>query len=227
MSVGCLLASLLFLGVSFYGVAGEVHSNFDSVNPDPSKTYVFYSHGFIVEGDNTNPVHPRWGEYNFPGVVKALADAGFEVIAFHRPKGSDFKVYSLELASRVRQLLDKGVPATQVNLLGFSRGGRITAHASHALAKTPVNTIILAGCGAWVMKSEPWVKVNGDFLSVVEASDNVGTCQLLKNRSTAVQSYDEININTGEEHGAFYQPLAAWLNPVVDWIAAKARGSVQ
>lgn len=221
------LAALLLLGFAFNCFAGKVYPHYDGVQADASNTYVFYSHGFIVEGKQTNPVHPRWGEYDFPAVAKAIADNGIDVIAYHRPKGSDFTAYSLQLAAQVRDLLSKGVPANQITLLGFSRGGRITAHASHALSKTPVNTIILAGCGAWVMKGEPWVKITGAFLSVVEDTDDVGTCQLLKNRSKAVQGYDEININTGKEHGAFYQPRPEWLLPVVNWIKARADGSTQ
>lgn len=216
------MLAILLLVWQTPAMAGQVYTDFTQVIANPEKTYVFYSHGFIVEGDNTNPVHPRWGEYDFPGVVNALAKSNVEVIAFHRSKGSDFKAYSLELAEQVRQLLKAGVAANKITLLGFSRGGRITAHASHALSDSPVNTIIMAGCAAWVTKGEPWVKVNGAFLSVVEASDDVGTCQLLKNRSKGVTAYDEININTGKEHGAFYLPLDEWLLPVSAWIKQQA-----
>lgn len=218
----CFLTLVLCGCISVYVNAGQVHPEFTRVEFDKEKTYVFYSHGFIVEGNDPKPVHPRWGEYDFPAVTQALAKSGFEVIAYHRPKGLEFKAYAKKLAQQVNTLLEYGVPAHKITLLGFSRGGRITAHASHWLANENINTVIMAGCGGWVNNNEPWVQINGSFLSVVEASDNVGTCQLLKNRSKNVPIYDEININTGKEHGAFYTPVPAWLNPVTEWITHRA-----
>lgn len=215
-----LIACCLF--GSRNALSGEVYSSFEHVTVSPEKTYVFYSHGYIVEGDDPRPVHPRWGEYDFPAVSHALAKQGFDVIAYHRPGNIDFKSYAKVLAKQVETLLTQGVPANRVNLLGFSRGGRITAHASHHLKLTPVNTIIMAGCAAWVTRDEPWVQVHGALLSMVEVSDTVGTCQLLKNRSSGVTAYDEININTGKEHGAFYLPLEEWLLPVSSWIKERA-----
>ena len=40
-----------------YARAGELYENFpDEI--DPHAKYLFYSHGFIVEGDDQKPVHP-------------------------------------------------------------------------------------------------------------------------------------------------------------------------
>ncbi|MEM9494600.1 MAG: alpha/beta hydrolase [Pseudomonadota bacterium] len=199
--------------------AGEVLESFPG-EIDASERYVFYSHGFIVEGDDPRPVHPRWGAYLFPEIKAALANAGFTVIGYHRPAGTDPKAYAETLASQVRTLIAAGVPGGDITLVGFSRGGRITAYAAHGLANSPVNVVILAGCGGWV-ENEPDIVLSGDVLSVYEISDRVGSCARLRERSQHVKSFEEIAIGTGAEHGAFYTPRPEWLTPITDWINAR------
>lgn len=100
---------------------------------DPARRYVFYSHGFIVEGDDLTPIHPRWGVYNFPSVQKALDDDSYVLIAHHRPEGVSPIDYAKRLAGEVKQLITAGVPPQNITLTGFSRGGAITILASNEL----------------------------------------------------------------------------------------------
>jgi len=106
--------------------------------------------------------------------------------------------------------------------MGFSRGAFITSLTSHYLEKTPVNTVLLAGCGRIVSKKYADIKMNGAFLSVYETTDGASTCEKLKDRSSKLTSFDEIAISTGKEHGAFYRPIAEWITPVKQWINKKS-----
>lgn len=201
--------------------AGELFTSFpDEI--DPGEKYVFYSHGLIVEGTDPRPVHPRYGVYDFPAIKAALADSDFNVIAYQRPAGTDPKAYARILAGQVRDLLAAGVDPKNVTILGFSRGGQITAYASNELRKTPVNTIIMAGCLSWVDK-EPDIRLSGDALSIYETSDFVGSCRKLADRSPGMLSFEELAISTGKEHGAFFTPRPEWLEPVKSWIDAHSR----
>lgn len=194
----------------------------DTVLPDtvePDGRYVFYSHGFIVEGDNPRPQHPRWGVYDYPAVVKALKDDSYTLIAHHRPKGIAPSVYAETLAGFVRALIDKGVRPQNISLVGFSRGGALTILASDVLKNTEVNFAILAGCGKLVSQ-RPDVTLSGRILSVYETSDTVGSCDTLRARSPGIVDYKEIAISTGKEHGAFYLPRDAWVLPVRAWLNA-------
>jgi len=125
------------------------------------------------------------------------------------------------LANNVKTLLASGVDANHITIIGFSRGAFITSLTSHYLASSPVNTVLLAGCGRIVSSKYADIKINGDFLSVYEKTDGASTCKKLEKRSSKLNSFVEVMIDTGKEHGAFYTPLPEWIIPVKRWIKEK------
>ena len=217
-----LLGTLATLSTSVSAAEGKVY---DTVPEHVSEQdrYVFYSHGYIVEGDNPKPVDTRfgWGMYDFPKIKTALADPSYHLIAAHRPKNTEPYKYATSLSEQVRGLVDKGIAPENITIMGFSRGAFITGLTSDKLSDLAVNTIILAGCGRLVARQHTDIKVYGHVLSVYEKSDRANTCRKLKDKSTQLKSYQEIEINTGLEHGAFYRPNEAWVEPVKNWIKTK------
>jgi len=213
-----VLISILFSSLSF---AGNVYDKFpDQINPN--EKYVFYSHGYIVEGTNPTPKNERWGVYEFPAIKASLSDSEYNLIAYHRSKGTDPFKHAEVLAKNVRTLINNGVSAKHITIIGFSRGAFITSLTSHFLEETPVNTVLLAGCGRIVSKKYSDIKMHGAFLSVYETTDGANTCEKLKSRSPKLISFDEISISTGKEHGAFYRPISEWVIPVKQWIKEKS-----
>jgi len=210
--------SFLFSSLSF---AGDIYDKFPE-HINANEKYVFYSHGFIVEGTNPTPTNERWGVYAFPAIKKSLSDSEYNLIAYHRAKGTDPFKHAQTLAKDVRSLINNGVEANHITIMGFSRGAFITSLTSHYLAETPVNTVILAGCGRIVSNQYSDIKMNGAFLSVYETTDGAGTCKKLQDRSVNLKSFDEISISTGKEHGAFYRPIPEWVIPVKRWIKNKS-----
>ena len=196
--------------------AANVHDHFpDKI--ESSQKYVFYSHGLIVEGTNPTPVNARWGKYEFPMIKKALADTDYNLIAYHRAKNTEPKAFAQKLVSDVRLLITQGVSASNISLIGFSRGGAITIETSNLLANEKVNFILLAACGRYV-GNQPSLKMYGNVLSIYETSDEVGSCQFLIDRSKQVTHFTEIAISTSKEHGAFYTPIPQWVEPVKKWL---------
>ncbi|VAV93125.1 hypothetical protein MNBD_ALPHA02-1244 [hydrothermal vent metagenome] len=201
------------------GYAGEIFTKFpDPVNPQGK--YVFYSHGFIVEGTNPTPKHPRFGVYQFPDIKKALAGSDFNLIAYHRPAQTKVGEFSRKLADDVRRLIADGVDPANITLMGFSKGGIITAFTASNLSLRKINVILLASCGGWI-DSQPDIMLAGNILSIYETSDRFGSCQTLINRSKKVTSFKEIAISTGKEHGAFFTPRKEWVEPVLNWINSR------
>jgi len=192
------------------GLPAAIHGN---------ESYVIYSHGRIVEGNNSTPISPEYGVYDFPAVKRALFEGGnFNLIAPQRPENPDYGQYVDTLVSWVRQLLKAGVKPNRITLVGFSRGGQLTAAASSRLEHEEINTVILAICDKGDFVSDPpWV-LGGNFLSIYETSDVVGSCAGLAKRSR-LKSFKEIAISTGRKHGAFFQPLPEWVSPLETWIA--------
>lgn len=208
-------AIALFTAAAAWG--GESYDGFPS-HINKEQAYVFYSHGFIVEGTNPTPVHPEYGRYDFPAIKSAIAGiGGFNLIAHHRPAGIDADDYAAQLAQWARLLIDAGVPAEKIVLVGFSRGGMLTAMASSQLRDLSINTVILASCVEGDIQSSPPLSLGGRFLSIYERTDGPGTCMTLAARSNLI-SFAEIEINTGKSHGAFYTPAPEWISPLADWL---------
>ena len=213
------LVSVLLVSISLISAAthaGEVYSSFpEKVAAD--EKYVFYSHGFIVEGDDPRPVHPTFGVYDFPAVKIALADPSYNLIAYHREAGTDPNEFAIRIAADVGKLVDAGVEISNITLMGFSRGGFITALASHRVASDEFSTILLAACSGWVERSD--IQIRGDLLSIHESSDEMASsCDALAAKSSQIGVYRELVISTGKQHGAFYTPLPSWITPVKRWI---------
>jgi hypothetical protein len=215
--------TLLVLSVAF-SISSGAAEIFDRIpdNIHAGERYVIYSHGFIVEGDDPRPVSAKFGQYDFPGIKEALfAAGGFNLIAYQRPKSSDDS-YADTLKSWVHRLLDAGVKPSRITLVGFSRGAYLTALASSDLASAAINTALLAICEKGEVANKPGLAFGGNFLSIYETSDDLGSCSGLAARSH-LGSFKELAISTGKRHGAFFQPLPAWLNPLKAWIATTNR----
>lgn len=208
--------------IPFSSGAVEIYTEFpDVIHPD--ERYVIYSHGLIVEGDNSTPESPEYGVYEFPQIKQALFEGGgFNLIAHHRPKNTDIGEYVATLQSWVRRLLAAGVKPARITLVGFSRGGELTAYASGGLNDVGLNTALLAPCAHGDVRHDPPLVLRGRLLSIYETSDVMGSCAQLAKRSKLV-SFEEVAISTGKKHGAFFRPLPDWLLPLREWIARTNR----
>jgi dienelactone hydrolase len=197
--------------------AVEVYSDFPG-SIRANESYVIYSHGLIVEGTDPAPRHPEFGVYDFPAIKRALSDGGrFNLIAPQRPKNADAAAYVGTLESWVHRLLDAGVKPGRITLVGFSRGGQLTAYASARLGSVGLNTALLAVCHDGDIAHEPPLALGGRVLSIYETSDRAGPCTRLAARSLRA-SFEEIAISTGKAHGAFYRPDPRWIEPLESWM---------
>jgi hypothetical protein len=211
-----ILASVASL-FSQRGGAVEIYDDFPQAI-HATERYVIYSHGLIVEGTDPRPVHPTRGVYDFPAIKQALfKDGNFNLIAQQRPKNTEIPPYVAKLESWVRQLVAAGVKPSRVTLVGFSRGGQLTAYASDGLRSLGINTAILAACSNGDIARAPPLSLGGNLLSIYETSDVMGSCAKIAARSQ-LMSFEEIPISTGKEHGAFFRPLPQWVEPLRKWI---------
>ena len=183
----------------------------------PGMHYVFYLHGQIVQDVGPRPTHPRYGLYDYPLVLEALAADGITIISERREPGTRPEKYAQLVAKQVKELLAVGAKAENVTVIGFSVGGVIAIRTSSLLVNTDISFVILAACSGWI-DNEPEIRLHGHVLSVFEQTDQTTSCNELASRSPPPKSFKEFSINTGKEHGAFYLPDDAWLDPVLDWI---------
>ena len=184
---------------------------------DPDARYLFYLHGAIIERAGVRPTHPKFGIYEYRKILEVFAEHGLVVISEARPAGTDGAVYAKKVANQVRALLAAGVPSKHITVVGFSKGGGIAITASSILSEERLNFVFMGACGPWLDK-RPELVPHGRLLALREASDDlVGSCDALFDRMAGEGDREEITLELGGGHGAFYRPRPEWVDPVVEW----------
>lgn len=184
---------------------------------DPSAHYLIYLHGAIMETQGMRPVSPKFGPYEYGQILQTFAERGFVVISETRSRRTRPDVFAHHVADQVHRLLDGGVPADHVTVLGFSKGGAIATLASGEVLRDHVNWVIEAGCGPWIEKM-PRLKPHGRILSIYDSADDIASsCSDLFARMGEKAETRELVLDLGKGHGAFYTPDPAWVEPVIQW----------
>jgi len=215
------LTFIIALVTSIPAFAGETLSAIPA-KPDPAQQYLIYLHGKIVEEKGApQPVDARFGVYDLPALTDALGSRGAVVISQQRPKGTDYIAFAGLVVSQVEQLIAAGVPEDRIAVVGFSKGGAIALRVSSFLRRPNVRFVLLAAC--W-RENEPQVSLTGRVLSIREKTDELAphSCKPLAERVERPTSFEEIIIETGKSHGAFYLPRAVWTKPTLDFVEAPA-----
>jgi hypothetical protein len=187
---------------------------------DPQAKYVIYLHGKIMEDKGLqNPTDPRFGLYDYSGILGALAGDNNQVISEVRPANTGVE-YASHVVEQINLLLNAGVAPENITVVGFSKGGALAILASTQFTNEHVKYVILAGsCSVDVLEQDPSIVFHGQVLSIYEASDEYGqSCQAIADRSPKSLVFKEIRLETGWGHGEFYLPREEWINPVLDWI---------
>jgi len=113
---------------------------------DPSKQYLFYLHGRIVEDQGLHAVSPDYGEYEYVAILAKFSSYGFVVISEQRLKNADGMKYAERVVGQVTELLKAGVPAKNITVVGASKGAGIAIEISYLLENEEVNFVIMAIC---------------------------------------------------------------------------------
>ena len=190
---------------------------------DPAKQYMFYLHGKIIEDQGIPAVSPDFGPYEYEAILGELASYGFEVISEPRSKNTDVVAYARKIIGQITDLLNAGVPAENIIVLGASKGAAIAIYVSHLLANDEVNYVLMAICHPDEVEAlmQERVTLYGNVLSIYDACDEfAGSCQELFSISEGrgLSTHEEIILDVGLGHGILYQPMDEWIAPVIQWI---------
>ena len=194
---------------------------------DPNAKYLFYMHGVFVEIQGKDAYNPRYGhKYEYDNIVNALQKLGFVVISEVRPKGTKVPRYARKVSGQVKKLLDKGVRAENISVIGHSKGGMITLYTTTMISSSKVNFVIMAGCGLRGgqfrkgfarFSSRDADRISGHILSIYDKNDKItGTCREALDQAEGAAWGGKI-LETGEGHGLFSWPKKVWLDPVAQW----------
>jgi len=190
---------------------------------DPTKRYMFYLHGRILEDQGILAVSPEFGEYRYEEILKTLQSYGFEVISEQRPRNANTWEYAQRTARQVADLLTAGVPPGSITIVGASKGASIAAIASDLVGNPEVNYVLLGTCHQTLVdewKQEGLI-LSGNVLSIYDYKDDEysGSCEELFNlaEGKGLSRHNEIVLQVGTGHGILYQPLPEWVLPTVQW----------
>jgi hypothetical protein len=190
---------------------------------DPTKRYMFYLHGKILEDQGIPAVSPEFGEYQYEEILRTLQSYGFEVISEQRPKDADGWEYAQRTAGQVSELITFGVPPGSITVVGASKGATIATVSSHLVGNPEVNYILLGTCHPTLV--EEWKQggliLSGNVLAIYDFEDDEysGSCEELFSfaEGKGLNHHDELVLQVGTGHGILYQPLPEWVLPTVKW----------
>lgn len=189
---------------------------------DPQSRYLFYLHGKTIEDQGLPAVSPDYGEYQYGPILEALAGHGYIVISEQRAKDTDGFQYAGRVADQVTRLLDAGVPAGNIVVVGASKGAGIALLTSYRLKNDKINYVLMGICSPDTVEQleQQQVTLYGNVLSIYEASDDLGgSCAGLfeASQGKGLARHEEIALHTGLKHGFLFKPMDEWLLPAVQW----------
>jgi hypothetical protein len=189
---------------------------------DPTKYYLFYLHGKIIEDQGIPAVDPVHGEYEYQAILEKLSSFGLVVISEQRAKDTDGIEYAKKITGQITTLLEAGIAAKNITVVGASKGAGITFFISNFLGNAEVNYVVMGICAPdevdYLLQNQ--IILYGNFLSIYDSVDPYGgSCQELFSFSTGkgIGRYGEILLDVSTGHGILYQPLDEWIMQVVDW----------
>ncbi len=192
---------------------------------EPAPRHLIYLHGRIVQDQQSaRPRHPRFGYYEMDAILAGFRNRGFAVSGEIRPKAASVADSADRVAAQVRRLLDSGVPADHVTVVGASMGAAIALAAAARLQQPGLRFAVLGACLSGSVRElrAQGPGPSGHVLSIREASDALTEpCPSWSDtgRSPSLEAR-EIVLHTGLGHGFLYRPLPEWVDPVAQWALA-------
>ena len=216
-----IFSATLILTIILYGIinityAGSVQESIP-INPNIKARYLFFLHGKIIEKKGDPATSKKYGDYEYQKMLKVFNEAGFEVISEARSNGTDINDYSAKVADDVDKLIGSGVPAKNITISGFSKGGRMTLVVSSLLDIKNVNYVVLAGCRSNDIDNLD-LSPTGRVLSIYDSYDDTfESCAEIFSAGEEDLISKEIVLNIGDGHGVFYTPVDEWVLPLISW----------
>jgi hypothetical protein len=193
---------------------------------DPSRKYMFYLHGKIVEDQGITAISPDYGPYEYIAILEKLGGFGFVVISEIRQKNSDPIEYANRVFEQVKSLLDGGVSPKNITIVGASKGAGIAILVSNKVDNPGINYVLLGTCNPDDLQKNirDNIFLTGNVLSIFDSIDEYsGSCEKLFSFSEGkgLANHNELILHVGTGHGILYKPLDEWVLPVVEWANGK------
>ena len=223
-TVARLILAILLVASSGLAQAAAAPQANPALSADARKgaSYLFYLHGRIVEDQGPQAVSEQFGPYRYDAILTALRARGFTVVSEVRPKDTDVVRYAEKIVGDIKRLLDGGVSPQRITVVGASKGGLIGLYVSSLPGRSDVNFVLIGICPATMEPAGPGsILLRGRVLTIRDVNDKEYACSAeplaRTSRGKGLSAFKEIVLQVGTGHGILYNPLAEWIDPVVEW----------
>lgn len=188
------------------------------------KQYVFFLHNKFLEDHSLQESHPKYGIAEYEAILRKLKNKNTVVISEKRKPNTDPAVYAQKVKKQIDSLIEKGIPAGRITVIGTSQGGYIAQYVSY-YEKNPQLKFVFIGASFKddSLEKDPNFRLYGRILSITEKSDDghVPMSQQERFIRSQVKDFKEIELNTGLNHGFLFKALDSWIAPTKAWVSRK------
>nr|WP_315035334.1 alpha/beta hydrolase [uncultured Chryseobacterium sp.] len=211
------LRNILIAGLSLF-------STFTLAQKSAEKQYVFFLHNKFLEEHSLEEKHPQYGIAEYEKILEQLKGKNRVLISEKRKPNISPDVYALKVKKQIDSLVDRGVPAKDITVVGTSQGGYIAQYVSFYEKNSELKFVIIgASFKDDSLDKIPDFRLYGKILSITEASDD-GHVRLSEEQRfirSHIKDFKEIELNTGLNHGFLFKALDAWIIPTKEWMYRK------
>lgn len=188
------------------------------------KQYIFFLHNKFLEDHSADEAHPKYGIVEYEKVLHQLKDSSNVILFEKRKPNTDPAVYALKIKKQIDRLIKKGVKAGNITVVGTSQGGYIAQYISWYEKNMELKFVFIgASFKDDSLEKDPDFKLYGKILSITEKSDDdhIPLSQQQRFIRSNIKDFQEIELNTGLNHGFLFKALDAWILPTKEWINRK------
>ena len=191
------------------------------ISAQNNNKHIFYLHGMIVEIQGVHAVSDTFGEYRYNDIIEALKSTGATIHHEVRTRQTDYDTFCKKVSSQIDSLIASGVKPKDITVIGASMGAIMTMTIS-SINTNPINYVLL-GANSDRLEKQGNYNLHGRILGIYEKSDTIAgkNYQFWIDTSTEVETFKQLEINTGLNHGFLYRPYNAWVKPAKEWMNNK------
>lgn len=190
---------------------------------DPAARYVFFLADEMVTPANPEPRDPEYGIYQYPQIANQLQAADFTVVSRPRETNEHPYLVAEEVADQVQRLLDAGVPAGHIGLMGAGKGAAITVLAVSRLSNPGLQVVVLSLCNEtfidfWIAHKE---LLAGNVLSIyADGTPDRSSCRRYLEHCAGVnvRTFREIVLPASAGPAYYFRASGDWLLPAIEWL---------
>ena len=181
--------------------------------------FIFFLHNRFIEEHGLEELHPEYGRTEYNEIIAEFKNNGFSVISEQRNGNVNARDYAMITLAQIDSLLNNGVDAQRITVVGTSKGGYIAQYVSTLANNPDLNFVFIASFQESNLLYIPEINFCGNILTIYDQSDPFGVSAIARKEASSceIQHFKEIELHTGLGHGFLFKPLKEWIDPTVKW----------